>query len=163
MNSRDCDLTVLTFELDGHKFALPLTSVDRLVQAVALTELEHAPGVILGVINVHGSLVAVADPGFRFGRPRRRAVDPDDLLILARTPNHPVALLVDSVEGVQAVSREQIAAAPCWYEQSASTHKLLMDPDGLIIIFDLAELLTAEDERALEKSIVRIAGMNHAS
>ena len=58
MNS--CVQLVL-FALDEQRFALALSSVERIVRVVDVTPLPSAPPIVLGIINVKGEVVPVYD------------------------------------------------------------------------------------------------------
>ena len=56
MNARR---TIVVFLVDGQRYALPLSAVDRAVRAVAVTPLPEMPPQVLGAINVHGRVLPV--------------------------------------------------------------------------------------------------------
>ncbi|MEI7744488.1 MAG: chemotaxis protein CheW, partial [Chloroflexota bacterium] len=93
------DAAVLVFELETQQFALPLRRVQRVLRSVAITPLPGAPSIVLGVVDIAGSVLPVIDMRARFGCPAR-AVHPSDQLVLAHTDRRSVALLVDATAGV---------------------------------------------------------------
>jgi chemotaxis signal transduction protein len=52
---------LLLFLVEGQNFVLPLPVVQRVVGAVAIAELPHAPRGVSGIINVHGNVMPVLD------------------------------------------------------------------------------------------------------
>jgi purine-binding chemotaxis protein CheW len=90
---------LVVFTLDAQLYALPLSSVQRVVRMVEVTPLPNAPEIVLGVIDVHGSIIPVMSMRRRFGRPEPEA-SVSGQLIVADTDTRRVALVVTSVNGV---------------------------------------------------------------
>ena len=87
---------VVTFALDGQKYALHLSAVQLVIRAVEITPLPQAPEAVAGIINFQGQIVPVFNLRRRFHLPERE-LQLDDHLILARTTHRLVALVVDAV------------------------------------------------------------------
>lgn len=98
---------LVAFRINDRQFALPLAVVERIVQVVGMTPLPNAPDMVLGVINVQGEIMPVIGVHERFGMPVRD-IALSDCLILTRTTNLSVALLVDTVTGVIAPLKEGV-------------------------------------------------------
>src|SRR6266702_6864069 len=90
---------LVVFSLDGQRYALHLSAVERVVRTVLVTPLPGAPLIVLGVINAHGRIIPVIDVRRRFGLSSRETTLSDSL-ILAHTPRRMVALGADSTEGL---------------------------------------------------------------
>lgn len=88
--------SLLIFQMGEQRLALSVAAVERVVAAVEITPLADAPRGVRGVIDVQGRMVPVFDLTARPGEPVRAS----DHLILARTPQRTVALLVEAVESV---------------------------------------------------------------
>src|SRR5688500_5027212 len=101
---------VLSFSLDEVRYALPLESVERVVRSVEITPLPDAPEVILGVINVRGRIIPVADIRSRFRLPPKD-MTLEDKLIIARTARRSLAVVADEVSGVSEYDAGQVSAA----------------------------------------------------
>ena len=135
---------VVTFELDRQQYALPLSAVKVVVQAVEITPLPHAPDSVVGMINFQGQLVPVFNLRRRFGLPDRE-LQLDDQIILAWTARRLVALVVDGAGGVV----EGPAGEPGTADR-AGTVKL---PEGLMVIHDLDTFLSPDEEQTLEAAL----------
>ena len=143
---------VLVFAIDGLQFALRVRAVDRVVRAVYVTPLPGAPDVVIGVINVQGRIIPVADVRKRLGLPQRE-IRLTDHFIIARTSYRTLALVVDEVAGMLEVSDQTVVPS----------REILRDFDGvegavrlsneLILIHDLSQFLSIEEERALENAL----------
>ena len=140
------------FTLDERRYALTLLCVERVVFVVDITPLPKAPPVVLGVVNVKGDIVPVYDVRRRFRLPQR-AINLTDQLMIARTSQQTVALLVDSVDGVIEVAEEDIAAAQGILPDIEYVQGIVKLPDGLVLIHDLEQFLSAEEERTLDEAL----------
>lgn len=147
--------SLLIFTLDDRRYALPVSSVDRVVRIVAVTLLPKAPDIVSGVINVQGRIIPVVNLRRRFGLPERELVLTDQLVV-AHTARRTVALVADAVLDVIAcpVLVESAHIVP-GIEYLAGVAKL---DDGLILIHDLDRFLSLEEENllshALENSVL---------
>jgi purine-binding chemotaxis protein CheW len=141
-------MQILAFDVERRQLALPLSDVQEIARAVAVTGLPDAPAFVAGVIDVRGTLVPVLDLRWRFGLPRR-PVEPADHLVLARTGGRVVALHVDGVDGVVTLDANDVedprSLAP-GAELFAGAAKL---PRGLVLIHDLRAFLSEAESEAL--------------
>jgi purine-binding chemotaxis protein CheW len=144
--------SVVTFEVAAQRFGLPLERVERAVRVVEITPLPSAPAVVAGIVDVSGSVVPVVDLRRRFSLPTRAARLSDQLLIVD-SKRRRLALWVDAVGDV-AIYREQdftgVDAVVPGMEYLRGIARL---DDGLVLIQDLEQLLTLDEERALAEAI----------
>lgn len=147
---RDDHLVV--FSLDNCKYALNLAAVVRVIPSVAVTPLPEAPPIILGVIKIREKIIPVADIRKRFHLAGRE-LGLNDQIIIAKTKNRNVALVVDSVAGVEGhdhlrtIPKEQILPSLKYVKGITQ-----MD-GGLVLIHDLDQFLSLEEEEALESAM----------
>lgn len=141
-------LQFIVFTLEGIRYGLPLSAAERAVRAVEITPLPKAPEIVLGIINFEGRVVPVVNIRRRFRMPDRE-VQLSDQLIVARTPQRPVALLVDRAEGLLEHAEGEIVPAEMVLPGLEYVRGVAKLDDGLILIHDLAEFLSLEEERML--------------
>jgi purine-binding chemotaxis protein CheW len=155
----DSDFYVV-FTLAARRFALPLAVVERVARIVEVTILPKVPDVVLGLINVAGRIIPVVDLCKRFGLPDRGMAASDQLL-MARTSTQPsartLALWVDAVEGVVERAADRVPAVAPNHEPEYVTGILRL-ADGMVLIHDLAKLLSLDEERALDLVLSEVAG-----
>lgn len=140
----------LCFMLDDRRFALALDAVIRVVRAAEVTPLPLAPAAVIGALDVSGHILPVYDLRRRLGLPEHR-LGLDDQFVIARTARRSVALVVDRTLGL-------IDAQPVDSQATLSLTPLqfrgvLSLPDGLALIENLEDFLTAEDDEALESAL----------
>jgi len=146
------DFRLLVFALDGRRFALPLSIVERAEPAVAVAPLPKAPDGVLGLINWRGRMLAVYDCRSRFGLAAR---DPllSDRFILARTRNRMVVLAVDAVEGIVACPADKITPSGGDLPQFPYVGGVAMLADGTVVIHDIDTFLSQDQEAVLAAAL----------
>ncbi|GEM_PF-4982062 len=118
--------------LDSQHFALPVSAVERVLPALALTPLQNAPEAVEGLVVLHGRVVAVLALRRCLGLPPRE-LQLCDSLVLARDGAARLAFFADQVQGVLS-----------WAEVQAA---------GAQQIDDLGALLSADDQRRLAQAL----------
>ena len=142
----------VVFRLEGQRYALDLSQVERVVSMVAVSPLPKTPAVVAGVINYRGSVVPVLDLRPRFGFPRHESGLTDHLL-LGRTARRMLALPVDEVLGVTEVAVEDTIAPSTLVPGVGYLTGIVALSDGLLFIHDLEALLSTDEERRLTEAM----------
>lgn len=117
---RSEEVYFVLFQLDRQDYALPLENITCALRMAAVTPLLDAPPYIRGMINLHGESVPVEDLRQRFGGPAQN-FNLDDRLLVMKVGQKSVALMVDGVDQVLAVSLRQMKDPPV---QSSRSHFL---------------------------------------
>ena len=143
----------MVFALDEQRYALYLSMVERVVQAVEITLLPKAPEFVLGVINVQGQIIPVVDIRQRLHLPARE-MNLYDQFILARTLRRRVALLVNSVAGIRELADREWVTAEQVLPGVGYIHGVAKLEANLVLICDLDQFLSLEEERKLEAALV---------
>lgn len=145
-------IRLVVFLLDERRYALPLSSVMRIVSAAEVTLIPNAPAIVLGAINLQGSVIPVLDVRQRFQLPRRE-IGVTDQFLIAHTRCRSVALVIDEAQGLierdvaDVISSTLIAPG---LEQFQGVLKL---DDGLVLIHDLDKFLSLDEARALDDAM----------
>jgi purine-binding chemotaxis protein CheW len=126
--------------------------VERVIRMVEITPLPKSPHIVIGLINVHGEVIPVLNIRKRFRLPEREA-DLGDQLIIARTARRLVALVVDSVNDVLALSSGEMLAPETILPQLEHVEGVVKLDDGMVFIQDLDAFLSLEEEQTLQASI----------
>lgn len=143
---------LVVFSVDDCRYALPLEAVERVVRVVEITALPKAPEIILGVVNVQGRVIAVANVRKRFGLNEREPALSDQLVI-ARTPLRAVALIVDEVTGVLEYSQGEAVPAQSVVPGIDYVVGVVKLSDGMVLIHDLERFLSLDEERDLDEAM----------
>lgn len=143
---------VTVFRVGDRRFGLPLGNVERVLRAVAVTPLPKAPGVVAGIIDIHGEIVPVVDIRIRFGLPER-GIAPGDQLLVARTAVRKLAVIVNDVSGVIDCSETDRVAADAVVPGAEYLQSIVRLADGMVLIQDLDAFLSLDEERTLEQAL----------
>ncbi|NPC58153.1 chemotaxis protein CheW [Caenimonas soli] len=146
----------VVFHLHGQRFALPLESVDRIVNAVEVAPLPGAPISVLGAIDVGGRVLPVLCLRQRFGLPQRD-VDPGDQFLIARTVSRSVVLVIDQAQGVVEADLSDVIALDEAVPGLEQFLGMTRDDDGLVLIHDLEKFLSHEESVSLDAALERSA------
>ena len=148
---------LVTFMLGEQHYALHLLAVKRIAPIVEVTPLPKAPEIVMGVINMQGRIVPVVDVRKRFHLPER-ATALSDRIIIAQTSRRSVALMVDAVSGVMERPLEELVPAEKILPRLEYVNGVLRLEDGMILIHDLEQFLSLEEEQTLDKSMQIVQG-----
>jgi purine-binding chemotaxis protein CheW len=143
---------LVVFTLDGQRYAVPLSAVERIVRLVEITPVPHTPEIVLGVINVQGRILPVVNIRGRL-RLSARELHLSDHLLIARTSKRTVALVVDAVSEVVNLPGHEMVTGEKILAHLKYVAGVVKRPDGLILIHDLDEFLSLEEEQALHDAI----------
>ena len=144
---------LVVFALDDQRYALRLSAVDRVARMVHVTALPKAPDIVTGVVNVQGRIIPVVNMRRRFGLPERPAPSLTDRLVLAHTTRRPVALVADAVSGVLEYPAEEIVETERIVPNVGYIEGVAKLKDGLILIHNLDQFLSLEEEGQLEQAL----------
>ena len=142
----------VVFGLDAGRYAISLAAVDRIVRAVYVTPLPLAPGIVLGVINVEGSVLPVFNVRRRFRLPERN-VNPADHFLIARTAQRRVVLVIDAAQGVLEHPSAAVIDAASIAPGLAHIRGVIRLEDGLVLIHDLQQFLSLDESQALDEAM----------
>lgn len=149
-------IQLVVFVIDGQRYALPLSSVERVLPMVAVSPLPKPPTSVLGVINVHGQVIPVLDIRWRFGF-SPHDYGPDAYLLMARTIRRTVALPVDGVLGVKEVQSEAVTPPDTIFPGIDHVAGIVTLSDGLLFIHDLNAFLSLDEEQQVTKVLEEMA------
>jgi purine-binding chemotaxis protein CheW len=133
------------FRVDQHLYALPLDRVDRVLRMVAITPVPEAPRWVPGVIDMHGRVVPVVDLRRRLECPSK-VVALDDRLLIVRTNDQTIALMVDAVTEMLEVPADHVELSGNGFSLPPHVAGVIRSPNSLILILRADRLLQSENE-----------------
>lgn len=146
---------ILVYHLDARRFGMHLSQVLRVIRAVECTALPDGPGIVFGVIDLHGQIVPVLDIRRRFGLPERD-IDPGNHFVIATASGRTVALVVDDVEQVVERPVSDIVRAAEVVPGIRSVDGVVQLGDGLTLLHDLDRFLSLDEGQALDRAMPRL-------
>ncbi len=142
----------VVLRLDKTRFALQASAVERIVPAVEITPLPQAPAIVLGVVNVHGSLVAVIDFRHRFGLPHQE-IALSNRLVIAHTATRTLALIADAVDDVVDYSTADITVPSTLVTGIEQISGIAKHDGDITFIHDLECFLAAGEAASLDLAL----------
>jgi len=142
----------VVFVLDEQQFALYLSSVQRIARIVEITPLPKAPEIVLGVVNVKGSILPVVDIRKRFLLPGRDA-QLSDHLIIGCTAKRSIALLVDDVIDILEIPEQKIIKQGHILPSAEYIDGAVKLEGNIVLIHDLDKFLSLEEEHTLDAAL----------
>lgn len=101
----------LTFFIDNQLFALRSSQVVEIIRMQPITFMPNLPSFVKGVINLRGKIVPLIDLRLKLGK---EAIEYDDntSIVVVDTGDMCVGFIVDSVNDVTDISKDQISESP---------------------------------------------------
>jgi purine-binding chemotaxis protein CheW len=148
-------LQLLVFSIGGCHYALRLLMVERVLSMVEVSPLPNAPAVALGVINYHGTIVAVVD----IRRPLNsslREYGVADQLVVARTARRMLLFPVDEVLGIREIVADSVAPPNTILPGIHHVEGVVALPDSVLFIHDLETFLSLDEEQELSEALAEM-------
>jgi purine-binding chemotaxis protein CheW len=147
---------LVTFEMYGEAFALPILDVREIILPTAVTPVPQAPAFVEGVINLRGQIIPVVDLRKRFGlAPATSGKEDQRIIVVELGSNIVIGLIVDAVREVERLPSDSILPPPALvagsigaeYIKGISNHE-----DKMIIHIDMRRVFNTDEMTALEKT-----------
>jgi len=107
----DVLIQLVTFNLLGEEFGLPILDVREIIRMVEVTPVPHAPNFVEGVINLRGQILPVIDLRKRFGL-EMKEMDDSTRIVVVEIRSSLIGLIVDGVKEVLRIPADTIAPPP---------------------------------------------------
>ncbi len=139
----------LVFRVADELYAITVSAVDEVVEAMPVTFVPRAPDFLQGIINLRGRIIPVMDLRTRLGLEEHQQ-DQDSCFMVVRFElgDREVALAVvlDAVEGVLDLSPNQIDPPSSIGDRAEDTivNGLARDGERILLLVDARKLLTEE-------------------
>jgi purine-binding chemotaxis protein CheW len=151
---------VVSFKLGSEEYGVDIAQVQEINRMVAVTHVPRAPQFMEGVINLRGQLIPIIDLRSRFGMPRAEHTK-NTRIVVTEIGAKRVGMVVDSVSEVLRLPVEHIEPAPEMItgvdtEYIRGVGKI---EDRLIILLDLAKIISGAEKRELESAEAEVAAV----
>lgn len=153
---------VLPFWLAGQHFAVALENVVRVLPALLSTPLPGAPATVCGLVNVQGNILPVVDLARRFDWPSAPLALWQPFIWL-KTSKRELLLPVEKVAAVFSCAAADFSPAPDPQVPSSLLRGVLRTTEGMLLIQDVEQLLSAADEDHLTAALARLGGAADAA
>jgi purine-binding chemotaxis protein CheW len=135
--------TLVVFELDDREFALPIEDIAEILPMVLVTPVPEVPPWVVGVINLRGRVIPIADLRMRLGmEPREPELNTP--ILVAEQGTRKLGLIADAVRDVISLPADaleppaEVGATDMDHVDAVSA--LARTDDRLIVVLDLASV-----------------------
>lgn len=138
-------IQLIIFRVGDEEFGVPISDVQEIIKAGAITPIPDSPGFIKGLINVRGDIVPIIDIRVRFKLPT--AEEPSKHIVIVKPAGDLFGLMVNEVMEVLRVQASDIKPAPQLMNKIHEdyVHGVITHGSRLIILLDVDKVLE-EDE-----------------
>ena len=146
---------LVVFRIGKESYGIGIEAVHEIIKVPDITAMPDAPDFFEGVINLRGKIIPVIDLRKRL-RLKRSEKNRSSRILITENQDRLVGLLVDSVAEVLKLSPEAIEEPPqmisaIGIEYITGVAKIT---GRLVILMDIAKVLSAEDMRKIEVASV---------
>jgi purine-binding chemotaxis protein CheW len=137
---------VLTFELGNETYGVEILRVREIRGWTSVTKIPHAPSHVLGVLNLRGSIVPVADLRVRFALEQAEYTKVTVIIVLSvhsAAGRREVGVVVDGVSDVLDFKADDIKPPPDLGTQFATDYIRGLVPSGerMVVLLDIDRLI----------------------
>ena len=150
MSTESRAIQLVEFECKGQRLALPLACVQRAIPSAEPLPLPGAGAVVLGMLNLGGSVIAVLDLCLRLGLPDT-PISPSQQILVLDLPDLRCGVVVDRIGGVS--ERLLDGAVPEHLGAAPFVMGMVRLEDGLRLIVDPARFLFPDEREALATAL----------
>ncbi len=141
---------LIAFRIGDQEFCVDVMSVREIRGWTPATAMPHAPGYMLGVINLRGAVLPIVDLSARLGMKRSEPTQ-RHVIIVAQVRRKAVGLLVDAVSDILTITDDSIQPTPevsSDYERQFARGIVAIDRRMICLIELEALFLDSESEAA---------------
>lgn len=147
----------LTFRLGEEIFAASVLNVLEILELTKITRVPHSPAFMRGVINLRGMVLPVIDARIKFGLPVKKDTVNTCIMVLrvqAEGQNQTIGALVDAVQEVLEISKDEIQPPPSLGSKYRSEfiQGMVKHNDQFIMILNI-NMVFSSDEIAILNEI----------
>lgn len=136
---------LLTFELAGATYALPVERVREIVRVREWTPIPRVPAAVRGAISLRGEIVQVIDLRRRLGLPPGEPVERHRVVVVHGDTGRVTGLCVDGVREVLRAREDSLRPPPGG--DAGCVEALCKAGSGFVSLVDLDRVLDLDDER----------------
>lgn len=146
-------MKLVTFSLGDDRFAADIFSVERVLRFAKPRPVPDLPAWMEGVIDYQGRVVPVIDLRARFGSTGER---PEGArIVICVVGDDWIGMTVDAVEEVSTISAAQLEPPPALFRGLTREYLrgLVRRDEGVLLVLDVAHLLTSRERLQLERAM----------
>ncbi len=136
----------LTFKINDQKYALPVSQVERVVNAVAITRIAAISKNIMGILNFGGRIIPVIDIRNQL-QLRSKLIELSDYIIIAKSNISTLAFFVDQICGTsQGNKKLKVNSAKGFEAFDKQIDEIVEIEDEMVLIYSLDRFLLPHEK-----------------
>jgi purine-binding chemotaxis protein CheW len=148
-------INLVIFIVEDQRYALPLKSIVRIVNATEVTKLPNAPDGVLGIINFQSEIIPVLNLRQRLNLPERE-INPTHHFLIALTAKRKVALFIDRPQDVIEIDQSLLVDSDHFSSDIEQIQGVIKLNDGLVLIYNLEKFLSPDDVLILDEALSQL-------
>ncbi len=143
-------MQLVSFKLGGETFGIEITKIREIILVGEITRVPETPPYVKGLINLRSTVIPVIDLRARFSLAESE-LTADSRIMVLHVGSRTIGIVVDSVNEVLRVTREQISPAPPTVASAGNDYMtgLVRLKEDLLILLDVDRLFGDEGTAAL--------------
>jgi purine-binding chemotaxis protein CheW len=149
-NKGDLTRSFLSFKLSNEHFAINVMKIMEILEVPKITKVPHAPGYLVGVVNLRGGVLPVIDTRIKFGMPATEFTVNTCIVVLNVQINDEttvVGAMVDSVSEVFEIEENQVQPSPTIGAkyQADFIQGMIKEKDQFMMLLDIDKVFTSNE------------------
>jgi purine-binding chemotaxis protein CheW len=147
---------LVIFELGTENFGIEIASVEGINKMLEITKIPKAPGYILGITNLRGSVLPVIDLQKRFGLAEQEQTN-ETRIVVANMGGMKIGMVVSAVSEVLTIDDSVIEPPPPMVSNFNSEFivGIAKIDKRLVILLDLSKVLTSDEKNQVANITVK--------
>lgn len=148
-------MQLVSFKLGGETFGIEITKIREIILVGEITHVPETPPYVKGLINLRSTVIPVIDLRARFSLAESELTGDSRIMVL-HVGSRTIGIMVDSVNEVLRVTREQISPAPPTVTSSGNEYMtgLVRLKEELLILLDVDRLFGGKEIEAVTEAVV---------
>ena len=152
MRASEVTLHLVTFDLLGEEFGVPILDVREIILMSDITPVPNAPSFVEGVINLRGQIIPIVDLRKRFNLPANESNEKTRIVVVEVAGNT-LGLIVDGDSEVLRIPSDLVKAAPALIAGGIGSEYIkgiAHYEERMIILIDLYKVFSNEEMQQME-------------
>jgi len=145
---------LVIFELGAENYGIDIAAVEGIVKLQEITKIPQAPSCMEGITNLRGSVLPVIDLQKRFGMESQARTN-ETRIMVANVDGVKIGMIVSAVSEVLTIEDKVIEPSPPMVSNVNSEFiiGIAKIDKRLVILLDLAKVLSGEEKKQVTKAI----------
>ena len=147
----DEEVKLVTFKLRGEEYSFEIDCVQEVRRMRKVVRVPEVPDFVEGIIKLRGKVIPVVNLRKRLGL-EAKGHEKSTRIIIVKVEDHTLGLIVDSVEEVSSIPREEIDPPDSVLTNVDFLKGVGKDPGRMSLIVDIKKLLGLEVKELLDST-----------